>query len=156
MIKDDFDRLADLFQQEAQGLESRLGERISDVAREGRERGKATADAISELSRRMTAGETRAGLLEQDVRDMRRALDLTNRSSKSSIVEQDAIRVELDDVKASLLRMQGEPQQRNSKAPATIAAIGEAQQAAARSRWLPIALGVATAIGTMVNVLLHK
>jgi hypothetical protein len=155
MTQDEFERLEKLFKGEVLCLEERLGERISEVAREGRERGRAMADGLSDMSHRVTAMEARIGLLEGDQRDIRRTQDLQARGSQANVLEQDAIRCELDDVKASLLRMAGTPE-RDSKAPTTLAAIGEAQAKAARSRWLPIALGVATAVGTLINVLLHK
>lgn len=151
MTNDEFERLSRLFQAELRATEERLAEQD-----------KATMHAITtvattvqDVSLRMSTLDARVHTIEED----HRLIKKLDRGSQAKGLEHDAaiglLKGEVDEIKAVVVQMAGEPK-RNSKAPTTLAAIGEAQQAAARSRWLPVALGVATAIGTLVNVLLHK
>ncbi len=166
MNHEEFNRLADIFQREIRATEDRLGERLTELSIEGRKCGELIAEHLVDMSQRQTAykmeqAAVRSDLSRLDQRQFELEKQLRSRSvtDSSQDLERDAtiglMKVEVDELKGQIIKMQGTPQ-RDSSAPTTLAAIGEAQQRAARSRWLPIALGVATAIGTMVNVLLHK
>lgn len=156
MTNDEFERLASLFQGEVRALEERLGEQIKHVREDGRRRGEIVTNQVNVLLLQVSTLDSRVHNVENDHR-MIKAMD---RGSQAKGLEHDAaiglMKGEIDEIKSAVLRIEGAPAKKDSKAPATLAAIGEAQQAAARSRWLPIALGVATAIGTLVNVLIHK
>lgn len=151
MTEDEFVRMSKLFQSELAASEVRLAEQNAETRRTVMH----VSNKMNEISQRMTTLDARVHTIEED----HRLIKKLDRGSQAKGLEHDAaiglLKGEVDEIKAVVVQMAGEPK-RNSKAPATLAAIGEAQQQAARSRWLPIALGVATAIGTMVNVLLHK